>query len=319
MSKKMNLGQLWENYGTFIILLAMLAIFGIISPDSFFNKENFIQILLQSSVTILIACGEFFAILIAGIDLSVGSILALTGMVTGKLLVSGLSPIISILLGGILLGAVLGAINGTLVNVTKLHPFIITLGTNSIYRGFTLIISDARPVFGFDAAFSNMISGWFFFIPKPVIIALAVALILTFITKKTKLGRNIYAMGGNKEAAWYSGINVNLHTLIVFIISGVCAGIAGVVLTARLGSAEPLAATGYETFAIASAIIGGTSFFGGKGVVLKVLIGGIIIGTISNGLNMLAVPTYYQQIVMGALIIGAVTLERVFGATVKGK
>ncbi|RBP61345.1 allose ABC transporter membrane protein [Alkalibaculum bacchi] len=319
MSKKMNLSQLWENYGTFIILLAMVAIFGIISPDSFFNKENFIQILLQSSVTILIACGEFFAILIAGIDLSVGSILALSGMVTGKLLVAGISPIISILLGGILLGAVLGAINGTLVNVTKLHPFIITLGTNSIYRGFTLIISDARPIFGFDTAFSSMVSGWLWVIPKPVIIAVVVALILTFITNKTKLGRNIYAMGGNKEAAWYSGINVNMHTLIVFIISGVCAGIAGVVLTARLGSAEPLAATGYETFAIASAIIGGTSFFGGKGVVLKVLVGGIIIGTISNGLNMLAVPTYYQQIVMGALIIGAVTLERVFGATVKGK
>lgn len=319
MSKKISLSQLWEKYGTFTILLAMVAIFGVISPDNFFQKENFIQILLQSSVTILIACGEFFAILIAGIDLSVGSILALTGMVTGKLLVAGVSPILSILLGGILLGAVLGAINGTLVNVTKLHPFIITLGTNSIYRGFTLIISDARPVFGFDPSFSNMVSGWLWFIPKPVIIAITVALILTFITNKTKLGRNIYAMGGNKEAAWYSGINVNLHTLIVFVISGVCAGIAGVVLTARLGSAEPLSAMGYETFAIASAIIGGTSFFGGKGVVLKVLIGGIIIGAISNGLNMLAVPTYYQQIVMGALIIGAVTLERVFGATMKGK
>jgi D-allose transport system permease protein len=203
MSKKMNLSQLWENYGTFIILLAMVAIFGIISPDSFFNKENFIQILLQSSVTILIACGEFFAILIAGIDLSVGSILALSGMVTGKLLVAGISPIISILLGGILLGAVLGAINGTLVNVTKLHPFIITLGTNSIYRGFTLIISDARPIFGFDTAFSSMVSGWLWVIPKPVIIAVVVALILTFITNKTKLGRNIYAMGGNKDNIYF--------------------------------------------------------------------------------------------------------------------
>lgn len=319
MTKKINFNQIWEKYGTFAILLLMIIVFGVISPQNFFNQSNFIQILLQSSVTILIACGEFFAILIAGIDLSVGSVVALTGMITGKLMIAGVSPILAILIGGVLVGAVLGAINGTLVNVTKLHPFIITLGTQSIFRGLTLIISNAQPVFGFDAGFSKMIAGWLWIFPKPVIIALAIALILVFMTTKTKLGRNIYAMGGNKEAAWYSGINVNLHTLIVFVISGICAGIAGVVLTARLGSAEPLAATGYETFAIASAIIGGTSFFGGKGAVLKVVIGGIIIGAINNGLNMLSVPTYYQQIVMGSLIIGAVTLERVFGAGMKGK
>lgn len=319
MNKKIDLSQLWEKYGTFVILLLMVAIFGIISPTYFFTKQNFIQILLQSSVTILIACGEFFAILIAGIDLSVGSVIALTGMVTAKMLMAGYPVAVSILVGGVLLGAVLGAINGGLVNLTKLHPFIITLGTVSIFRGITLIISNAQPVFGFPASFSSSVSGWLWFIPIPVIIAVTVALALTFLTDKTKLGRNIYAMGGNKDAAYYSGINVGLHTMIVFIISGICAGIAGVVLIARLGSAEPLAATGYETFAIASAIIGGTSFFGGKGVVMKVLVGGIIIGAISNGLNMLSVPTYYQQVVMGALIIGAVTLERVFGATMKGK
>ncbi len=319
MIRKINFNQLWEKYGTFGILLIMVIIFGAISPKNFFNQSNFIQILLQSSVTILIACGEFFAILIAGIDLSVGSMVALTGMITGKLMIAGMPPILAILIGGVLCGAILGVINGTLVNVTKLHPFIITLGTLSIYRGMTLIISNAQPVFGFDASFSKLIAGWWWIFPKPVFIALIIAIILTFITTKTKLGRNIYAMGGNKDAAWYSGINVNLHTLIVFMISGICSGVAGVVLTARLGSAEPLAATGYETFAIASAIIGGTSFFGGKGVVLKVVVGGIIIGAINNGLNMLSVPTYYQQIVMGALIIGAVTLERVFGAGMKGR
>lgn len=311
MKNKIEFSQIWDKYGTFAILIAMIIVFGLISPETFFTKGNFIQILLQSSVTILIACGEFFAILIAGIDLSVGSIIALTGMVTAKLMVSGIHPIIAILLGGILLGALLGAINGFLVNITKLHPFIITLGTLSIYRGITLIISNASPVFKFPPSFGKLVAGWLGPIPIPVLIALFVGLILTFITTKTRLGRNIYAMGGNKEAAWYSGINVSLHTLIVFIISGVCAGIAGVVFTARLGSAEPLAAVGYETFAIASAIIGGTSFFGGKGVVMKVVIGGIIIGAISNGLNMLSVPTYYQQIVMGSLIIGVVTLERV--------
>lgn len=318
MNKKIEFKYLWDKYGTLVILVGMVIVFGIISPQTFFTKSNFVQILLQSSVTILIACGEFFAILIAGIDLSVGSIIALTGMVTAKLMVLGWHPILAILVGGIVLGALLGAFNGILVNVTKLHPFIITLGTLSIYRGITLIISNAEPVFKFPPSFGKMVGGWLGPIPIPVLIAFVVALLLTFLTTQTKLGRNIYAMGGNKEAAWYSGINVNLHTLIVFIISGVCAGIAGVVFTARLGSAEPLAASGYETFAIASAIIGGTSFFGGKGVVMKVVVGGIIIGAISNGLNMLSVPTYYQQIVMGSLIIGVVTLERVF-AGIKAK
>ncbi len=315
---KINVSKIWDNYGTFAILVAMLIVFSVISPKDFLSGENFIQILLQSSVTILIALGEFFAILIAGIDLSVGSIIALTGMVTAKLLFLGVHPILAILLGGIIFGAFLGLINGALVNLTKLHPFIITLGTQSIYRGFTLIISDAQPVFGFDSRFSKMIAGWIGPIPIPVLIFIVVGIFLAYLTIYTRLGRNIYAMGGNKEASWFSGVNVNVHTLVVFVISGICSGIAGVVLTARLGSAEPLAALGYETFAIAAAIIGGTSFFGGKGLALKVMVGGIIIGAINNGLNMLSVPTYYQQIVMGALIISAVTLEGIFSKRMQG-
>lgn len=309
---KKDFGLIWEKYGTLGILLIITALIGILSPNYFLTPDNLTQVVLQSAITILIACGEFFAILIAGIDLSIGSVVALTGMITGKMLISGYPVIVCILVGGVLMGALLGAINGGLVNLTGLHPFIITLGTQSIYRGLTLIISDARPVFGFPAEFTNNVAGWIWKIPVPVIIALAVALIMAFITKKTKVGRNIYALGGNKQSAWYSGININLHTLIVFIISGVCAGIAGVVLTARLGSAEPLAASGYETFAIASAIIGGTSFFGGKGKIFGVVMGGLIIGVINNGLNILNVATYYQQIVMGAIIIGAVTLDKVF-------
>ena len=309
---KKDFGLIWEKYGTLGILLIITALIGILSPNYFLTPDNLTQVVLQSAITILIACGEFFAILIAGIDLSIGSVVALTGMITGKMLISGYPVLVCILVGGVLTGALLGAINGGLVNLTGLHPFIITLGTQSIYRGITLIISDARPVFGFPTKFTNSVAGWIWKIPVPVIIALAVALVMAFITKKTKVGRNIYALGGNKQSAWFSGININLHTLIVFIISGVCAGIAGVVLTARLGSAEPLAASGYETFAIASAIIGGTSFFGGKGKIFGVVMGGLIIGVINNGLNILNVATYYQQIVMGAIIIGAVTLDKVF-------
>jgi len=239
--KKKSFSALWESYGTFAILIFMLVIFGATSPDYFLQPNNIRQIFTQSSVTILIGVGEFFAILIAGIDLSVGAILALTGMVTAKLLVLGFDPLVAALIGGIMVGGWLGAINGLLVNYTGLHPFIITLGTNSIFRGLTLIISDANAVYGFDMSFSRIFAGTVFNIPIPIIISFGVTALLWFVTTKTRLGRNIYAIGGNREAAHFSGIDVNKHVLIVFIISGICAGLAGVVSTARLGSAEPLA------------------------------------------------------------------------------
>ena len=303
-----SFSSIWEKYGTFGILIIVMIVFGIGQPTLFFSFDNITQIILQSSVNILIACGEFFAILIAGIDLSVGSVIALLGM----------NPLLSILIGGILAGALIGLLNGLLVNITELHPFIITLGTQAIFRGVTLIISDARPVFGFNPIFVKLVAGRVYGIPIPAIIAIVVALILGFITSKTKLGRNIYALGGNPQAAWFSGIDVKLHTLIVFVISGICAGIAGVVSTARVGAAEPGAGAGFETFAIAAAIIGGTSFFGGKGKIFGVVMGGLIIGVINNGLNLLTVPTYYQQIVMGGLIILAVTADKIFGGKKKG-
>jgi D-allose transport system permease protein len=308
-----RLEKFWETYGTLCILIVIVVLFSFLSPVYFLRKDNLIQIVLQSSVTILLALGEFFPILIAGIDLSVGSILALAGIVTGKLLVAGFDPVLAVLIGGVLVGLALGAINGLLVNFTGLHPFIITLGTNAIFRGITLIVSGASPVFGFPYAFTDALAGSLFYVPVPIVIALAMALILWWITRQTRLGRNIYAVGGNKEAAFFSGIDVKFHTLVVFMISGLCAGLAGVLSTARLGAAEPAAGTGFETFAIASAIIGGTSFFGGKGRIPSVVIGGLIIGTISNGLNLLRVPTFYQLVVMGGLIIVAVSLDRLVG------
>jgi D-allose transport system permease protein len=308
-----RLATIWERFGTLCILVIIVVLFSALSPTIFTKPDNIVQIFVQSAITILIAVGEFFAILIAGIDLSVGSILALTGMITGKLMVGGVHPFFAVLIGGIFVGVVLGAINGLLVNFTGLHPFIITLGTNAIFRGVTLIISGANPVFGFPYDFITALTGNIWFIPAPVVLAISVALILWFVTAKTRLGRNIYALGGNREAAYFSGIDVKLHTLIVFMISGVCSGLAGVLSAARLGAAEPAAGQGFETFAIASAIIGGTSFFGGKGRIPSVVIGGLIIGTISNGLNMLQIQTFYQLVVMGSLIIAAVSLDRLIG------
>lgn len=307
--RELSFSQIWQRYGTLGILVLLLVILAILRPTYFFKTTTITQILSQSSVNILIALGEFFAILIAGIDLSVGSVVALSGMFMAKLMVSGTSPLVAVLLG-VLMGAILGFINGILVNSTGLHPFIITLGTQAIFRGATLIISNSSAVFGFPASFSKFMAERVFYVPVSAIIAFAVAIVLAFLTKQTKLGRNIYALGGNRESAWYSGINIKLHTLIVFIISGICAGIAGVVLLGRVGSAEPAAATGFETYAIAAAIIGGTSFFGGKGKIFGVVMGGLIIGVINFGMNLLSVSSTLQQVVMGALIIGSVTLDR---------
>lgn len=307
--EKKNFAYYWERIGTLIILVFMMLVTSIFAPPQFLSPGNLLQIPTQSATTMLIACGEFFAILIAGIDLSVGSILALSGVVTAKMMVAGMPFGFAVLLGGLGTGALLGAINGALINFTKLHPFIITLGTQSIFRGITMIISDAKPIFGFPEAFKKIFGGTVGGIPMPVVWALLVAGLMWFITTKTKLGRNFYALGGSREAAWYSGINVKLHTLLVHTISGICAGICGVVMVARLGSAEPMAGTGHETFAIAAAIIGGTSFFGGKGKIPNVIVGALIIGLINNALNMLSVPTYFQQVATGVLIIGAVTLD----------
>ena len=309
-SEKLTFNTIWQKYGTIGILVILLGILAAAKPNVFFSANTVPQILAQSSVNILIALGEFFAILIAGIDLSV---VALTGMMTAKMMVAGMHPVAAVILG-VLLGAALGLINGALVNVTGLHSFIITLGTQAIFRGATLIVSNSSAVFGFPASFTKSISASVLGIPVIAIVAIIVALILAFLTIKTKLGRNIYALGGNKESAWYSGINVKLHTLIVFIISGLCAGIAGIVLLGRVGSAEPAAATGFETYAIAAAIIGGTSFFGGKGKIHGVVVGGLIIGVINYGMNILSLSSTLQQVVMGALIIGSVALDRFVGS-----
>lgn len=308
-TKKIPFNTIWQKHGTFAIFFILLLILAILKPGSIFTAQSIPQILTQSSVNVLLAVGEFFAILVAGIDLSVGSIAALTGMVTAKLMVMG-TPVLIAVLCGILMGALLGFFNGFLINKTGLHPFIITLGTQAIYRGVTLIASGARSVFGFPISFTKGISSRILGVPVTVIIAVAVALVLAFFTTHCKAGRNLYAIGGNKDAAWYSGINVKLHILVVFVISGICSGIAGIVLLGRVGAAEPGAATGFETYAIAAAIIGGTSFFGGKGKIFGVVIGGLIIGLINYGMTVLTVPSSYQQIVMGGLIIISVTIDR---------
>lgn len=305
--------HLWGRYSVFAILALVVVVFTVAEP-AFIGGNNPVRILEQSSVTILLAFGEFFAILLAGIDLSVGSNMALSGVIGAQLMVNGVPWIVAVI-AAVLFGAFIGLCNGTLIAATRLHPFIITLGTMSILRGVTYVLSDATAVAGLPASFSSTINGRVFGIPVPIILVLVVLAVLMVFTSRTQAGRNLYAMGGSPQAAWFAGIPSTRHTLLAFTISGMCAGMAGAVNIARLGAAEPNAGTGYETFAIAAVIIAGTSFFGGEGKIWKVLFGGLIIGVINNGLNMVGVSSYYQQIAMGSLIIIAVALDRFFGPT----
>lgn len=313
--QKFTFSTYWDHYSTISILVLMIIVFGILRPRSFLTGNNLVRIIEQSSITILLGLGEFFAILLGGIDLSVSSVMALSGAVTAHLMVNaGLNPFLAILLGVLVFGAFIGILNGLLVTGTGLPPFIITLGTQSILRSLVYIVTDARAVSGLPTSFSRVVGGDILGLPVPILVAVITAAILTFFTMKLQAGRNLYALGGNSQSAWYAGITVKKHTILAFAISGVCAALAGMVNIARLAAAEPNAGTGYETYAIEAVIIGGASFFGGTGIIPKVFIGGLIIGVINNGLNMVGVSSYYQQLAMGCLLIVAVTLDRFFGS-----
>ncbi|MCI9681075.1 MAG: allose ABC transporter [Lachnospiraceae bacterium] len=305
----------WDKFGTLSILILIMICLSIASPKYFMTPDNVKQIGLQSTVYILLAFGEFFAILLAGIDLSVGSVAALVGTFIAMMLKANV-PVPAAILAGLLISLVLGAVNGVLINALDLHPFVVTLGTNTIFRGVTLVISKGSPIFGLPASFKG-ISGYVLGFPIPFIFALVMSAVLIWFTNQTVVARNLYALGGNKQAAWYSGINTRQFTLFAHMLASFLAGVAGVIMTSRVGAAEPTAGEGYETYAIASCIIGGTSFFGGKGKIFGVLLGGLTIGTITNGLNILNVSSYWQKVVMGTLIIASVALEKLVGSTVK--
>lgn len=307
---KLSFNVIWKKYGTIGILLLLLIVLAVAKPSAIFTSTAIPQILKQSSVNVLLALGEFFAILLGYIDLSVSAACGLSGMVAALCMARLGMPWVIACIVGVLAGTLIGFINGWMINKTGLHPFIITLGTQTIYFGVMLVISGSSNVFGFPAGFSGFMQQTILgILPVTAIFAIGTAVILWFVTTRTKLGRNLYALGGNRDAAWYSGIDVKLHQMIAYMISGTCAGLAGVVLLGRLNAAAPTAGTGYETYAIAAAIIGGTSFFGGVGKISGVVIGGLIIGIINYGMTVLMIDSSMQKIVMGALIIIAVTID----------
>ena len=295
--------------GTLAGLAGLCLLLWILTPH-FLTVSNLLNVLEQTSINAVIAVGMTFVILSGGIDLSVGSILALAGVVMATLLHQGWAPPLAIA-GGLAIGFGFGALNGMAIAWGRLPPFIATLGMMSIARGVALLFTEGRPVSGFDQAFRSLATARLLGIPAPVVVTAAVYLAARFVLSSTRFGRYVYAMGGNEEATRLSGVNVRLHKTLVYGVSGLTSAIAAVLLTARLNSAQPIAGMMYELDAIAAVVIGGTSLAGGEGGVGGTLIGALIMGVLRNGLNLLGVSSFLQQVVIGLVIVVAVLLDTV--------
>ncbi|MCH6264502.1 ABC transporter permease subunit, partial [Neobacillus citreus] len=259
----------------------------------------------------LIAFGMTFVILTGGIDLSVGSILALGSALTAGMIVSGFDPILAIIIG-CLLGGIMGMVNGLLITKGKMAPFIATLATMTVFRGLTLVYTKGNPITGLgdNILFQLFGRGYFLGIPVPAVTMIIMFVLLYVILHKTPFGRKTYAIGGNEKAAIISGIKVSNVKVMIYGLSGLLSALAGAILTSRLNSAQPTAGTSYELDAIAAVVLGGTSLSGGKGRIFGTLIGALIIGTLNNGLNLLGVSSFYQMVVKGIVIAIAVLLDR---------
>lgn len=311
-SKNVNIKELLVKYKSLLGLVLLIAVVSILNP-SFLSPKNIMNILRQTSVNAVIAAGMTFVILTGGIDLSVGSILGISGAVCASLLVSGKNVVIAVL-AALVVGAVVGFLNGFIISKGKLQPFIATLATMTVLKGLTLVYTNGNPItLGSNElamSFGKIGGGTILGIPTPAMIMILVFMACYYILHNTKMGRYTYALGSNEEATKLSGLNTDKIKIWVYTISGILASIAGIIITSRLYSAQPTAGSGYELDAIAAVVLGGTSLNGGKGKITGTIIGALIIGVLSNALNILDVSSYYQTMVKGAVILLAVLLDR---------
>jgi inositol transport system permease protein len=303
-----------------IFLIALMIIFAIMEPR-FLSSINLFNVMRQVSITGLLAIGMTFVILTAGIDLSIGSLLAFCGLVAAAVAKGGLQDRFTVGEGGIgygwgaaaaaavAVGLAGGYLQGLAITKLKVPPFVVTLGGMSAFRGAALLFAAGGPISGFQPSFAWWGQGKIGPVPVPVIIFLFAAALAHVVLRYTRYGRQVYAIGGNSEAARLSGLNVNRVIASVYVIMGFFAGLSSFVLAARLNSAEAVAGTGYELTVIASVVIGGTSLFGGSGTIFGTVIGTILIGVLINGLVLMNVNVYIQQIVIGAIIVLAVAFD----------
>ncbi len=300
--------DLIRRYSVLLILLAIGVIFSL-GSDRFLTPSNLMNIALQTSIVAIIAIGMTFVLLTAGIDLSVGSVVALCGALAAGLAVQQeLGTYLGIFLA-LVAGALVGLINGLLIVKGKMPPFIATLSTLAVARGLTLVYTDGRPISGINERFIFLGSGEILGIATPVIILAIIFVIAYIVLRSTRFGNYVYATGGNEEVSRLAGIRTSNVTISVYVISGFLAAVGGVLLTARLWSAQPNAAVGLELDAIAAPVLGGVSLFGGVGGVGGALVGAIILGILSNGLNLMGIPSFWQQVIKGVVLILAVMLD----------
>lgn len=296
-----------KKFGIVLILVLMVIGFTIVKPV-FIRSANIINIFRQVSVIGTLAFGVTLIIITGGIDLSSGSVVALVGVIAAAAAAPGNNVFVAVLIG-VTVGAACGLFNGTVLALTRIPPFIVTLGMMTAARGAALLFTDGRPISDISGGFLWLGAGNIGFLPVPVLIFLSMGLITHIILRKTKFGKTIYAFGGNEQAARVCGINTNKVLIIVYTYAGIMSAIGGIILTARVSSGNPTAGLGYELDAIASAVIGGTSLNGGVGFISGTIIGALIIGVLNNGLTLAGVSPYWQQIVKAIIIVGAVILD----------
>jgi ribose transport system permease protein len=297
----------------FASLIALIIVFSVSSPN-FFKFENLVAILIATAVTGILAVAVTFIIITAGIDLSIGTLMTFCAVIAGVLITMWHGPVIVGVLGAVLMGGLVGLISGTFISRLKIPPFIATLGMMYVAKGLSLIISGLKPVYFNDTpSFALIAMGSVtgaiipgFNIPNAVIIFFAVAILSGFLLNRTILGRYTFAMGSNEEAVRLSGVNVDRWKTIVYMVGGLICGVAGVVIAARLNSAQPALGQGYELDAIAAAVIGGTSLSGGEGTILGTVIGAFVMSVLTNGLRILSVPQEWQTVMTGVIVIFAV-------------
>ena len=299
-------------FGIGIALLIEILIFSQLSPY-FFTAENILNVSLQISIAAIVAAGMTFVILTAGIDLSVGAVIAFSGVVATSLLKTGSPFAVSFLLAlfaGLAVGAASGAVAGVCVTRFNITPFIVTLALMTIWRGAAYLYTDGRPIWELPDQFSIIGSGRLFAVPIPTIVMIVVYILAYVVLEHTRFGRYVYAVGGNKEAARLAGVSVNGVLMKVYILCGVLSSLSGILLASRMNSGQPNAGMMYELDVIAAVVVGGTSLFGGRGSIVGTFLGAMLIGILRNGLNLMNVSSYVQMIVVGVVILLAVMLDQ---------
>ena len=300
-----------ENLGiivAFLVLCVFLSVFPKTS-GSFFTRQNIFNVLRQISTNLFLACGMTMVIILGGIDLSVGSIIALSGCISAGCVARYNLPLPIALLMGLLVGLLVGMFNGAVISKTTIPAFIVTLATMNIAKGLAYVYTGGSPVRVVTKEWQFLGAGYVGIFPTPVVILVIVLIITAIIMNKTKMGRHMYAVGGNQQAAEFSGIKVEKVKFFVHAFSGLMAGLAGIVLASRMYSGQPTAGDGAEMDAIAAVVVGGTSLAGGSGKIGGTIIGGLIIGVLNNGLNLLNVNSFWQYVVKGVVILLAVFLD----------